>query len=53
MPWPAVGAEPVVEEQRGAGLPGLLLAAHHQLPILRELRQWTRRSSSPRRYSRP
>ena len=27
----AVGAQPVVEEERGARLPGLLLAAHHQL----------------------
>ena len=31
MPWPRWAREPVVEEERGPRLPGLLLAAHHQL----------------------
>ena len=31
MPWPRWATQPVVEEERGPRLPGLLLAAHHQL----------------------
>ena len=31
MPWPRWALEPVVEEERRARLPRLLLAAHHQL----------------------
>ena len=34
MPWPRWAREPVVEEEGRAGLPGLLLAAHHQLAHL-------------------
>ena len=35
-----------------AGIPGLLLAPHHQLAPRAVERQWIRRTSSPWRYSR-
>ena len=40
------------EQQRAPALPGLLLAAHHQLAERAVERQCTRRRSSPWRYSR-